>query len=180
MEDALVGFPLATSEKIHQGDLMTNTILRLLPLALLCASPVWAGDKMGKNMAVSFHLETDAATNPKMVFEQDIAGKKRFFSRTPDISTKDVVAFGPFLSDNQVDFGMVLKLRPTAAARLESITSANQGKMLLATFNGRRIDAVMIDQTVKDGHLVIWNGITEAEVKECDKVAPRLSEQKKK
>ena len=171
---------LAREPNFRHDSVMTNALLRLWLLLCLTLSPSWAGDKMGKNMAVSFHLETDAATNPKMVFEQEIAGKKRFFSRTPDISTKDIVAFGPFLADNQVDFGMVLKLRPTAAARLESITSANQGKMLLATFNGRRIDAVIIDQTVKDGHLVIWNGITEAEVKECDKVAPRIGQQKKK
>jgi len=159
---------------------MTNAFLRLILLLCLLISPAWAGDKKGKNMAVSFHLETEAGGNPKMLMEQDVGGKKRFFQRSPDISTKDVVAFGPFLADNKVDFGMVLQLRPTAAKRLESITSANQGKMLLATFNGRVVDVVIIDKPVKDGFLVIWNGITDAEVKECDKVAPRIGKEKKK
>jgi hypothetical protein len=159
---------------------MSISFQRLLLLFVMIVSPVWAGDRKAKNMAVTFHIETEAAANPKMFFEQQIGGKRRFFQRSPDFNSSDVVAFGPFLADNQVDFGMVLKLRPIAASRLESLTSANQGKMLLAMFNGKPIDAVIIDQPVKDGHLVIWNGITEAEIKECEKVVPRIGKEKKK
>lgn len=153
---------------------------RVTILFCLILSTAWAGDKKGKNMAVSFHMELGVAMNPRLVIEQEIAGKKRFFQRNPDFTTKDVVAFGSFLADNKVDFGIVLKLKPAAAERLESITAANQGKMLLTMFNGRVVDAVIIDQAVKDGHLVIWNGITEAEIKECDKVVPRIGKEKKK
>jgi hypothetical protein len=159
---------------------MTTVCQRFLLLFVIILSPAWAGDKKAKNMAVTFHIETEATANPKMFFEQPIAGKRRFFQRSPDFNSGDVVAFGPFMSDNEKDYGMVLKLRPIAASRLESLTTANQGKMLLATFNGRPIDAVIIDQPVKDGHLVIWNGITEAEIKECDKVVPRIGKDKKK
>jgi hypothetical protein len=42
------------------------------------------------------------------------------------------------------------------------------------------VDGVIIDQSVKDGVLVVWNGIQEAEIKEYDKLAPRIGEDKKK
>ena len=125
-------------------------------------------------------METEGTANPKMIFEQDVAGKKRFFQKSPDISTKDIVAFSPFLADNKVDFGVVFQLRPSAATRLENLTAANQGRLLLATCNGRVVDVVMIDKTVKDGFLVIWNGIQDAEIKECDKMAPRIGKEKEK
>lgn len=159
---------------------MSDTALRLFLAILLFAFPVWGGDKKGNNMVVSFHMETEEVNNPKMVFDKEIAGKKRFFQKSPDFSTKDIVAFSPFLADNQVDFGVVFQLRPAAAARLENLTAANQGRMLLASCNGRIVDVVLIDKAVKDGFLVIWNGIQDAEIKECDKMAPRIGKEKKK
>ena len=115
-----------------------------------------------------------------MIFEQNIGGKKRYFSRSPEFSTKDITAFSPFLSDNQNDYGIVFQLRKSGASRLENITMANQGKMLIAAVNGRVVDGVIIDQSVKDGVLVVWNGIQEGEIKEYDKLAPRIGEDKKK
>lgn len=159
---------------------MNHRIMRIIFLLLLCLTPTWAGDKKGKNMAVSFHLETDINNNPKMIFEQNIGGKKRYFSKAAEISTKDVVAFSPFLSDNQNDYGIVFQLRKSATDRLENITTANQGKMLVAAVNGRIVDVVMIDKPVNDGFIVIWNGVQEAELKEYDKLAPRIGEKKKK
>lgn len=159
---------------------MTNSAFRLLLAILLFALPAWGGDKKAKNMAVSFHMETEETGNPKMIFEQNVGGKKRFFQRTPDFSTKDIIAFSPFLADNQTDFGVVFQLRPSAASRLENITAANQGRMLLATCNGRVVDVVEIDKPVKDGFLVIWNGVQDAEIKEYDKLAPRIGKEKKK
>jgi hypothetical protein len=159
---------------------MHNALLRLLTAVFLFAIPAWAGDKKAKNMAVSFHLETEAAVNPKMVFEHPIGGKKHYFQKSPEFHTKDIVAFSPFLADNQIDFGVVFQLRPASASRLESITAANQGRLMLATCNGRVVDVVLIDKPVKDGFLVIWNGVQDAEIKECDKMAPRIGKDKEK
>lgn len=171
---------LASHRKTTQSTFMKNAIARLLVALMLLSLPVWGGGKKENNMAVSFHMETEGTNNPKMIFEQDVAGRKRFFQRSPDFSTKDIVAFSPFLADNQVDFGVVFQLRPSAAARLENLTAANQGRLLLATCNGRVVDVVEIDKPIKDGFLVIWNGIQDAEIKECDKVAPRIGKDKKK
>ena len=158
---------------------MNHGLSRLLPILLLLAFPAYAGDKKGQNIAVSFHMETDANNNPKNIYTQTVAGKVRYFQKAPDITSKDIVAFSPFLADNGVDYGAVFRLRGSAASRLENITAANQGRMLAAVVNGRFVDNVMIDQPVKDGFIVIWNGIQDAELKEYDKLVPRIGKEKK-
>ncbi len=169
--------------KIHSVVIITpmlSAAMRFLLFSLLLMSPLIAGDKNPGANAVSFHMETDNANNPKMIFERQIGGKLHYFQKSPDFTHKDMVAFSPFLADNQVDFGVVLQLRPRAARRLESLTTAHQGKLLLATCNGRVVDIVRIDQPVSDGFLVIWNGVQDAEIKQWDKVAPRIGQKKKK
>ncbi len=158
---------------------MNTRWLRFLLAFALLFSVAEAGDKKGKNLNITFHLETDQNNNPRMIFQQNLAGKMRYFQRTAEISSKDIVSFSPFLADNGQDYGVVFKLRASAASRLENITTANQGKLLCSAVNGRVVDVVKIDKTVTDGFIVIWNGVTAAELKEYDKLAPRIGKEKK-
>ena len=137
-----------------------------------------SGSKPGAG--VSFHLETEAGANPKLVFEQEVLGEKRWFFRTPEISNIDVEAFSPFPSDDEVSYGLVLRLTKRGASRVAALTNANTGRWLLAMVNGRLADAVIIDQQVDDGFLVIWRGVTPAEIREFDKQRPRLTDDPKK
>lgn len=146
---------------------------------LLTSTTVWAGAKKGNNLAVSFHIETDEHSNPKMTFDHLVAGKKMFFSKMADFSSRDIVAFSPFLADDKETYGAVFQLRGSAKTKLENLSTANKGKLLCATVNGRVVDAVYIDKTIDDGMLVIWNGIMDMEVKEYDKLAPRIGAKKK-
>jgi hypothetical protein len=153
--------------------------LTLLACGLLFAPRLLAnGDK--PDAGVSFHLETEPGGNPKMVLEQLVAGERRFFHRAPEISTNDVTAFNPFPSEDPNSYGVVLTLSRRGANRLAAITTANQGRWLLATVGGRVVDAVLIDQPVDDGTLVIWKGITLPEIKQFDKNRPRIGEKGRK
>ena len=157
----------------------------LRPLILLCwffaAALCPAGGKKDDAASVSFHLETEANDNPKMVFEQAMPnGPARHFRRMPEISSKDFVAFSPFPADDGVSYGVMFKLKPNVQRRLSAISTNNQGRWLLAMVNGRAVDAVLIDKTVEDGYIVIWQGVSEAEIKQQDKALPRLGEQKKR
>ena len=69
---------------------MNHGLSRLLPILLLLAFPAYAGDKKGQNIAVSFHMETDANNNPKNIYTQTVAGKVRYFQKAPDITSKDI------------------------------------------------------------------------------------------
>lgn len=135
------------------------------------------GDK--KIVQISFHMETEASDDPKMIFPYPMLGKERYFRRMPEISSKDFVAFNPFPSDDQTTYGILIQLKESSGKRLTAITTANQGKMMVCQAFGRVVDAVMIDQPVNDRVIVIWKGLTLDEIHELDKTMPRIGEKKK-
>ena len=93
--------------------------------------------------------------------------------------TKDIIAFRSFPADDGQTYGLIFQLNKTAAGRLRSLSTAEQGKLLLAVVNGQVRDAVVIDKPVGDGLIVIWKWITLAEVKLADKHRPRIGEDPK-
>ncbi|MEM1082553.1 MAG: hypothetical protein AAGI48_00390 [Verrucomicrobiota bacterium] len=155
-------------------------LLRFLAAALLLALilPVQAGGKKGKNASIAFHIETDPGDNPKMIFQQFVDGKQRTFRLVPEIGTTDIVNFNPFPSRDGEGFGLVLRIKKSAMNRLAAVTAANQGRWLLARINGRIVDGVLIDRQITDGELVIWKGVSLAEVNELDKELPRFGAKK--
>lgn len=159
-------------------------MLRLQAALLACAAlaltlPAPAGSSRKPEAGISFHLETTEGENPKMVFTQNVAGKIRYFRRSAELSTRDIVAYSPFPADDGATYGAVCQLSRSATGRLAALSSANTGSWLLAMVNGRAVDAVLIDQKVEDGFIVVWKGITAPEVKAFDKERPRLGETKK-
>lgn len=153
----------------------------LMMLVLALAPAAFAGGKAENKASMSFHLESEATDNPKMIFSQLANGKVRYFHRMPEITTKDVVSFVPFSSDaGGEDYGIVFKLKDNAARRLAAITSANQGRWMISQVNGRVVDGVLIDKQVDDGHVVIWKGVTLADIAVFDKALPRIGQDGKK
>lgn len=155
-------------------------LVRLLTLIMVfcTAMSALAGGKKQEIAGFAFHLETQPGENPKMVFNQFVSGQERVFRRVPEISTKDVVAFNPFPSQDGQGFGVLLKLKQGAANRLAGVTAANTGKWMIARVNGRIVDAVRIDQQITDGEMVIWKGMSQAEISGMDKKLPRIGEKK--
>lgn len=144
-------------------------------LTLLAVMWPSAGMAMGKKddkAAVSFHVETEATDNPKMIFAHEAGGVTRYFRRVPEIFIKDVAVFTPFPNEGG-DYGVVLRLKPRGANRLSAFTAVNQGRHLLATVNGRVVDTVMIDSQIQDGVLVIWKGLNLADIQSMDAALPR-------
>jgi hypothetical protein len=145
------------------------------------AGGVMAGGNKGKKVDISFHIETEASDNPKMIFPHKLNnGQTRYFRRLPEISTKDVVSYSPCPSDAGDGYCAVFRLRESAAKRLAALTNVNQGKWLVAQVNGRLVDAVIIDQPINDGVLVVWKGITLADLSIFDKSTKRSGEDGKK
>lgn len=151
-----------------------------LIVGLALVPPVFAGGKKENKASVTFHMETEGTDNPKMIFPQMANGQTRYFRRTSEVSLKDITAFSPFPADGDQGFGLVLKLKPNAVNRLAALTSANQGRWLISQVNGRAVDGVLIDKTVNDGFIVIWKGVTDADIAILDKEMPRIGAEKKK
>jgi hypothetical protein len=45
---------------------------------------------------------------------------------------------------------------------------------MVARVNGRVVDGVVIDKQIEDGFIIIWKGVTLAEINLYDKAAPRI------
>jgi preprotein translocase subunit SecD len=148
-------------------------------LAVVWSPAAMAMGNKDDKAAVSFHVETDATDNPKMIFAQEMNGVTRHFRRVPEISIKDMAVFTPFPNEGG-DYGVVFRLKPRGANRLSAFTAANQGRHLLATINGRVVDVVMIDSQIQDGVLVMWKGLNLPDIQSLDAALPRAGEEGKK
>lgn len=134
-----------------------------------------AARKDGK-AAISFHLQAGAQDNPKMIFPETFHGRDLFFSRMPEFTHKDIASFRSFPCENEAQgYGVILYLKPQPAKRLNVITNANREKWLCARVNGRAVDAVIINDQVSDGILVIWRNITLADIVTIEKAIPRAN-----
>lgn len=147
---------------------------------LIMPTVVFASGKKAPPASISFHMEGNAAEAPKFARKVKTLAGEKYFRKVPEISTKDIIAFSPFPADDNRTYGVVFRLSAQAARRLNSVTTMNQGKLLLALVNGQALGVVRIDKPVSDGMLVIWSGIAQQEIKLYDKVAPRIGEDPKK
>lgn len=111
-----------------------------------------------------------------MSVPQDVAGSRVFFRLSPEFSHKDIESFRPFPAEDGTTYGVLFKLNPVGAKRLQGITNANRGSLLMARLNGRPIDVVTIDTTIGDGLMVIWQGVTTREIAAADKMMPRIGQ----
>ena len=155
-------------------------ILLILPLSLaLLSGTALANGKKSPASAITFHLQGTAAEAPKFSREVETLAGRHFFRKVPEVSTKDIVAFAPFPSEDKSTYGLVFQLDKRASQRINASTNLNRGKLLLATVNGQAVGVVRIDGPVTDGKLVIWGGIKADEIKLYDQLAPRIGEDPK-
>lgn len=148
--------------------------------AMILILPASAGGKKKNNAIIAFHMETDPGDNHTMIFTQFVAGKERVFRRMPEIGTKDIVTFNPFPSQDGEGFGLVFRVKNSAKHRLAAVTANSTGRWFIARINGRIVDGVIVDQQITDGELIVWKGVSLAEVNELDKRFPRFGAKKPK
>jgi hypothetical protein len=154
-------------------------VVLFLALVALLPSAYGMGEKKTKS-SITFHMETEATDNPKMIFAQQANGRQRFFRRLSDIGTNDIASFSAFPSEVGQDYGLVILLKKHVATRLSALTNANQGRFMIVRVNGRVLDGVLIDKQIDDGRLVIWKGVTLADLNLLDKDFPRAGQEGKK
>lgn len=160
---------------------MRFTVKSVVAVVLLfLTGGVMAGGNKGPAVNISFHIETEASDNPKMIFPYEVMGNQRFFRRLPEVSSKDFVAFSPFPADDQASYGVILQLKDNARRRLAAVTQISSGKWLVCQAFGRIVDGVLVDDPVDDGVVVVWKGLTLEEIRQMDEALPRIGEKKKK
>ncbi|MGC6425428.1 MAG: hypothetical protein ACON5H_00345 [Akkermansiaceae bacterium] len=140
--------------------------MRWILLFLLAASWAPSAYAMGKKIPpnrLTFHLQGNQQDGPKYAFPLPVYGKQVYFRRSPEIVTKDVIAFKPFLAKDG-SYGATFYLSKVAKQRLAAITTKNQKSWFATMLNGRPIDCVFVDRPVEDGQLVAWQGLTRADI----------------
>lgn len=152
-------------------------ILAAAILLVLFPAAAQAAGKKAPDLSVSFHLQ--AGKGERHVFKQLTAGREVLYRKAPDITHKDFRAYRTFSAEDNNSYGIVFQLSKQAGERLKAISAANQGKLLLAVVNGQVRDAVVIDQPVNDGLIVIWKWMALAEVKLADQLLPKIGEDPK-
>lgn len=160
---------------------MVSRIAALFTMLILAlAPPVLASGKKEVKASITFHMETEATDNPKMIFPRMANGKQRFFRRLPEFGTKDILSFNPFPAETGGDYGILLKLKGGAINRLAAISNANQGRWMIASVNGQIVDGVFLDRQIDDGVLVIWKGVSLADITLLEESLPRAGAEGKK
>jgi hypothetical protein len=112
---------------------------------------------------ITLHMEGSAIDGEGMVFPEHVGypPEIRHFRITPEVTQKQVVAYYPFRAEDGASNGAVLVLSDPGQRRLFSATSMNQGKILLVKVDGRSVDYLLVDQPVRDGMVLIAQGISD-------------------
>lgn len=112
---------------------------------------------------ITLHMEGSAIEGSGMVFPEPVGYPPsiRHFSVTPELTHKQVVAYYPFRAEDDRSNGAVLVFGDPGQRRLFSVTSTNQGKLLLVKVDGRTADYLMVDRPVRDGMVVVGQGISD-------------------
>lgn len=149
-------------------------ILSLLAISLALPSAFAMGKRPEKNR-LTFHIEGDATDGPKMVFPLQMGNKKRFFTKSPLTFTKEITSLKHFVSADG-NYGATFTFTKAATSRIAAFTTQHQGKWLVAMLNGRPVDGVYIDAPVRDGRLVVWQGIKQVEIVRFEYALPLTGE----
>ncbi|MDF1816120.1 MAG: hypothetical protein P1V20_28220 [Verrucomicrobiales bacterium] len=135
----------------------------LCSIGLFCVA---AGSK-AKGYIVTFHLEGDETESDKFVTPVKLGSEHRqyFFRKMPAFSDKDIMWFYPFIAEDGQSFGAAFRLIDHKAQELTALTVANQGKLLGTRVLDAPLRAVIIDQPINDGVVVIWSGLSQNHLK---------------
>lgn len=138
--------------------------LMLIFLVVMAPAVDAAGSKKGKAQ-VSFHLQADVGDAPKMIYPLMVGSAPMNFKRMPEVQTDDIASYKALPSkDKEGFYDIIVQLKPHAAQRLQLITNAHRGRFMASQLNGRTGEAMLIDQQVNDGVLVIWGVATAADL----------------
>jgi hypothetical protein len=138
--------------------------------ALLCIAGFLArgAGSRAKGYVVTFHLEGQVEETDKFVTPVKLGSEHRqyYFRKMPAFSDKDIAWFYPFVAQDGSSFGAAFRLNDHKAKELNGLTIANHGKLFGTRVLDAPLRAVIIDQPVNDGVLVIWDGLSKNHVQQ--------------
>ncbi len=154
--------------------MIKRSIFIILALALSLPSAIAGGKRPQKNR-ISFHIQGGMQDGPRMVFPAMVRGKRLFFQKTPIATAKNITSFKHFENPTGT-FGATFSFDRQISKRITAFTTQHQKKWLVAMLNGRVVDSVIIDKPIRDGKLVVWDGIKLVEIVRFEYAFPLTGE----
>lgn len=147
-----------------------------LILALACGLAFWpsgidaAGRKTPSNL-FTLHVQGTPDQGEKFVTPVKLGSEAQqyYFSIAPEIHDNHVAAIYPFISRDGATYGVSFILNQVGRERLSSVTLQNQGRLVGIHLLGGHNSALFVDRPVDDGVVVVWEGLTQAQIKTLSK-----------
>ena len=154
--------------------LMARKLSLALGLVVLCSLTISGAKK--PQLAVSFHLEGAQFEGAKMVQPIKLGNPAKiyYFRRAPELTQRHIVGYYPFLANDGSSFGAAFKLNQNGADTLITVSTTAQGRRLLTVLNGEPVDFIIMDQPIQDGYIVVWGGLTKADLALFDQQFRRI------
>lgn len=141
--------------------------LLLLCCCLLLGSAAYGMGRLGSGPTLTWLVEGDEFEGPKMVRRDVVAapdGKVHFFRVTPMVTQHNVRGMIPRQSEDG-SWGATFILNEEGWRNILATAAQDGGKLIRVYINGRPLEFQRVERPRTDDHLiVIWGGITEAEM----------------
>lgn len=160
------------------------TMIRILTL-ILCiglthVNVAFANGKKKPPVSITFHLEANSLEGRKLSIPAKTPMGTKYIQKSPSFTTKDFIAYYPFVSPHENEmYGVSLQLGKTAANRLKLISAANKGKYIVVNINGRVVDMIFVDKEVDGRVITIWRGVDPQFLALVNPLLPRIGEDPK-
>jgi hypothetical protein len=155
-------------------------LILFLLVASLTTNFSFANGKKQSAVAITFHTEATNLESKKLSVEIDTPKGKRFMSKTPFITTRDIVAYNAFPSPHNPEmYGVSFQLNRAGAGRLKMTSGQYSGKWIMCSINGKVVDMLYIDRQVDGRVITIWRGVDQAMLNACNHLIPRIGESQK-
>lgn len=159
---------------------MNRMILFILCLGITHVNLASANGKKRPPVSITFHLEASSLEGKKLSIPAKTSMGTKYIQKSPSFSTKDFIAYYPFVSPHEGEkYGVTLQLKKTAAARLKSISAANKGKYIIANLNGEVVDMIYVDKMVDGRVITIWRGVDPKFLALVNPLLPKIGEKPK-
>ncbi len=155
-------------------------LLTLLSVCLLSTISVQGKGKKRSPISITFHFEATGIEGKKFAVPVETRLGKRFIQKVPTLSTKDFIAYYPFVSPHpDGEYGVSLQLNRTAAKRLSMLSAESKGRYIVVNINGKVVDMLFIDKQVDGRVITIWRGIDANFIAYVNPIMPKIGEEPK-
>ena len=134
-----------------------------LLLLLIAFAPSFA-----KKPHCMFRVHAEANPRDTPVFSSSVqakvSGKSIAIEKVPRISERDVVAFYPYSTGSDNNYGVLFQLNDHGRLVLDTLSVERRGGLVFVFINGRPITELQIDKRISDGKIYIASGLSAADI----------------